>query len=263
MLPLFLSYTYLLICYTVHLADAAAGKTTFLLSGQSNMSGRGGVVNSTWDGYIPPESSTNPAILRLTANLTWERAAEPLHRDIDVAKVCGVGPGMAFANYLLRKDSNIGVVGLVPCAIGGTNISQWIRGGDLYKQMMKRAEAAVKGGGIIRGLLWYQGESDTLTLDDAKAYKSRLRRFFCDVRTDLHLPFLPIVQVALASKVGPYTNMVREAQLGMKLVNLSTVDAMGLSMQQPENLHLTTQSQVFLGKMLLSSFLQMCPQNHL
>ncbi|KAI3737163.1 hypothetical protein L2E82_27158 [Cichorium intybus] len=246
MLLLFLSYTYLLICYAVYLADAAAGKTIFLLSGQSNMSGRGGVVNSTWDGYIPPESSTNPAILRLTANLTWERAAEPLHRDIDVA-----------------KDSNIGVVGLVPCAIGGTNISQWIRGGDLYKQMMKRAEAAVKGGGIIRGLLWYQGESDTLTLDDAKAYKSRLRRFFCDVRTDLHLPFLPIVQVALASKVGPYTNMVREAQLGMKLVNLRTVDAMGLSMQQPENLHLTTKSQVSLGKMLVSSFLQMCLQNHL
>ncbi|XP_023746656.1 probable carbohydrate esterase At4g34215 isoform X1 [Lactuca sativa] len=262
--PLYLSYSYLLICYAgVHLASAAVGKNIFLLSGQSNMSGRGGVVNSTWDGYIPPESSPNPAILRLTANLTWEPAAEPIHRDIDIAKVCGVGPGMAFANYLLRKNPSIGVVGLVPCAIGGTNISEWVRGGYLYKQMMRRAAAAVAGGGTIRGLLWYQGESDTLTLEDAEAYKNRLRRFFFDVREDLRLPVLPIVQVALASESGPYTIVVREAQLEMKLANLKTVDAMGLSLQQPENLHLTTPSQVSLGKILTKSFLQVCHYHNL
>ncbi|XP_024973464.1 probable carbohydrate esterase At4g34215 [Cynara cardunculus var. scolymus] len=258
MFPLFLSYACLVISAVTRLTNAAAGKSIFLLAGQSNMSGRGGIVNLTWDGYIPPESSSNPAILRLTANLNWELAVEPLHRDIDVAKVCGVGPAMAFANSLLKKDSSIGVVGLVPCAIGGTNISQWVRGGDLYNQLIRRADAAVSGGGTIGGLLWYQGESDTLTLEDAEAYNSRLRRFFVNVRADLHLSLLPIIQVALASESGPYTDMVRKVQLGMKMVNLRTVDAMGLRVQEPERLHLTTPSQVSLGKMLTNAFLQLC-----
>ncbi|KAI3684672.1 hypothetical protein L6452_33897 [Arctium lappa] len=257
MLPLFLPYASLIISAVTHLTAAAAGKTIFLLAGQSNMSGRGGVMNLTWDGYIPPESSSNPAVLRLSANLKWELAGEPLHRDIDVAKVCGVGPGMAFANSLLRKDSSIGVVGLVPCAIGGTNISQWVRGGELYKQLVRRADAAVGGGGSIRGLLWYQGESDTLNVEDAEAYGSRLRRFFVNVRADLHLPLLPIIQVALASESGPYTEMVRKVQLRMKMMNLRTVDAMGLRVQEPERLHLTTPSQVSLGRMLTNAFLQL------
>lgn len=213
-------------------------------------------MNLTWDGIIPLESSSNPAIIRLTANLTWELAIEPIHRDIDVLKVCGMGPGMAFANSLLKKLPVVGVVGLVPCAIGGTNISEWVRGGVLYNQMMGRVRVAVKDGGIIRGLLWYQGESDTLTVTDARAYNSRLHRFFVDVRTDLHIPHLPIIQVALASISGPYTDMVRKAQLGMKLVNLMTVDAMGLSVQEPERLHLTTPAQVSLGNMLTNAFLR-------
>lgn len=188
---------YLLISATIYLTDAQANKSIFILAGQSNMSGRGGVVNLTWDGIIPLESSSNPAILRLTANLTWELAIEPIHRDIDVLKVCGMGPGMAFANSLLKKLPVVGVVGLVPCAIGGTNISEWVRGGVLYNQMMRRVRVAVKDGGIIRGLLWYQGESDTLTVKDARAYNSRLHRFFVDVRTDLHIPHLTIIQVNL------------------------------------------------------------------
>ncbi|KAK9073401.1 hypothetical protein SSX86_007725 [Deinandra increscens subsp. villosa] len=258
MLPLFISYTYLLLSTAVQIGNAAAGKINiFILAGQSNMSGRGGVVNLTWDGYIPPESSSNPSILRLTANLSWVPAAEPLHRDIDVAKVCGVGPGMSFANSLLRKDSRrFGVVGLVPCAIGGTNISEWVRGGDLYEQMMRRAKAAVHGGGVIQGLLWYQGESDTVSLEDAECYKNRLHRFFVDVRADLHLPLLPVIQVALASGSGSYIDIVREAQLGTKLENLRTVDAKGMSLQDPERLHLTTPAQVSLGKMLSKAFLQ-------
>ena len=62
--------------------------------------------------------------------------------------------------------------------------------------------------------------------------------------------------MALASISGPYTDMVRKAQLGMKLVNLMTVDAMGLSVQEPERLHLTTPAQVSLGKMLTNAFLR-------
>ncbi|KAI3758862.1 hypothetical protein L6452_06434 [Arctium lappa] len=238
-----------------HLANADADKTIFLLAGQSNMAGRGGVVDDKWDGYVPPQSYPNPDILRLSADLNWQLATEPLHRDIDYLRACGVGPGMAFANSLLRQDSSIGVVGLVPCAVGGTNISEWARGGPLYSQLIRRAAAALKGGGTIKGLLWYQGESDTVFRDDAELYKRRLERFFGHVRSDLLLPALPIIQVALASGAGPYVERVREAQLGTWLVNLRTVDAKGLGLE-PDGLHLTTPSQVTLGKMLAQAFPQ-------
>ncbi|KAL2512615.1 protein of unknown function (DUF303) [Abeliophyllum distichum] len=127
---------------------------------------------------------------------------EPLHRDIDVARTCGVGPGMAFANSVLEKDPSLGVIGLVPCAVGGTNISEWRRGSVLYNQLIRRANAALQGGGVIRALLWYQGESDTAIHKDAELYKRRLVKFFDDVRSDLMSPILPVIQVALASGKG-------------------------------------------------------------
>ncbi|KAH7854758.1 hypothetical protein Vadar_017470 [Vaccinium darrowii] len=102
---------------------------------------------------------------------------------------------MSFANAVLANGSSLGAVGLVPCAIGGTKISQWGRGSFLYDQLVRRASAAVQGGGKIRAVLWYQGESDTVNKEDAELYKGRLERFFLDLRSDLQLPSIPIIQV--------------------------------------------------------------------
>ncbi|XP_030540093.1 probable carbohydrate esterase At4g34215 [Rhodamnia argentea] len=237
-------------------------KSIFLLAGQSNMAGRGGVVNgtstgwiATWDGIVPPECGPNPSILRLTANLTWVKAREPLHADIDTNKTNGIGPGMAFANTILGQDRSLGSVGLVPCAVGGTRISEWERGSFLYDQLMRRARARTSDGGTIRALLWYQGESDTVAESDAALYKRRLEKFFSDVRADLQSPELPILQVAIASGQGPFTETVRKAQLGLDLPNVQTVDAKGLPLE-PDQLHLTTPAQVQLGRMLAGAFLR-------
>ncbi|KAL3734874.1 hypothetical protein ACJRO7_024105 [Eucalyptus globulus] len=237
-------------------------KSIFLLGGQSNMAGRGGVVNDTstgridkWDGVVPPECSRNPSILQLAANLTWVEAREPLHADIDVNKTNGIGPGMAFANTVLGRDRSLGLVGLVPCAIGGTRISEWERGTFLYDQLMRRARAGTNDGGTIKAFLWYQGESDTVEESDAVQYKGRLEKFFTDVRTDLQSPELPIFQVAIASGQGPFTDTVRKVQLGLDLPNVRTVDAKGLPLG-PDRLHLTTPAQVRLGQMLADAFLQ-------
>ncbi|CAN0922369.1 Probable carbohydrate esterase At4g34215 [Linum grandiflorum] len=224
----------------------------FILAGQSNMAGRGGVINNTatgkmeWDRIVPAQCQPNPSILRLSKDLIWVTGQEPLHADIDFTKTNGVGPGMAFANALVTQDPTVGVLGLVPCAIGGTNINQWEKDGELYGELMKRSEAAVAiGGGKIRALLWYQGESDTNSREDADQYKGRLETLFYHVRQDLQLPSLPIIQVALASSEGPFKETVRNAQLGISLPNLVTVDADGLPIG-PDGLHLTTASQVQL-----------------
>lgn len=179
-------------------------KNIFILAGQSNMAGRGGLVNDDvtrtqiWDGVVPSACSPNPSVLRLDAKLGWVQAHEPLHADIDVASVDGVGPGMAFANGLLADDPSLGPIGLVPCAIGGTNITQWGKGSLLYRHMVRRARASVAdGGGAIRALLWYQGESDTIVKQDAESYGQRLEKLFQDIRLDLMSPMLPIIQVRI------------------------------------------------------------------
>ncbi|KAF7847841.1 hypothetical protein BT93_L2525 [Corymbia citriodora subsp. variegata] len=188
-------------------------KHIFILSGQSNMAGRGGVTrHHGWDRVVPPECRPDPSILRLSADLRWEEACAPLHRDIDTRKTCGVGPGMAFANALRerRGGGDAGaVVGLVPCAVGGTAIREWERGGHLYESMVKRARESVKdgggggGGGEIKALLWYQGESDASTQHDAEAYGGKMEALIKNVRDDLGLPSLPVIQVRFSLSVVP------------------------------------------------------------
>ncbi|OMO78830.1 hypothetical protein CCACVL1_14060 [Corchorus capsularis] len=219
------------------------------------MAGRGGVADAKWDGRVPAECHPNPSILRLTANLTWEEARDPLHADIDDSRICGVGPGMAFANEVRTHGSGIGVVGLVPCAVGGTSINQWARGSGLYNQLVRRGTESVKNGGAIRAILWYQGESDTSSKQDAETYKGKLEKLIQDLRSDLNLPSLPFIQVALASGEGEYVETVRKAQLEMKkLPNVKCVDAKGLPLKA-DNLHLTTASEVKVGLMLAHAFL--------
>ncbi|KAF8020156.1 hypothetical protein BT93_G0764 [Corymbia citriodora subsp. variegata] len=241
-------------------------KHIFILSGQSNMAGRGGVTrHHGWDRVVPPECRPDPSILRLSADLRWEEACEPLHRDIDTRKTCGVGPGMAFANALRerRGGGDAGaVVGLVPCAVGGTAIREWERGGHLYESMVKRARESVKdgggggggGGGEIKALLWYQGESDASTQHDAEAYGGKMEALIKNVRDDLGLPSLPVIQVAITSG-DRYMDIVRRAQLGIKVPNVVCIDAKGLPLKD-DHLHLTTHAQVRLGQMLADAYLQ-------
>ncbi|XP_050212273.1 probable carbohydrate esterase At4g34215 [Mercurialis annua] len=246
-------------------------KQIFILSGQSNMSGRGGVNRHRhqhqkhWDGIIPQECKSQPDILRLTANLEWVTAHEPLHADIDDKKVCGVGPGMSFANAVRDHGGGGGVIGLVPCAVGGTAIKEWARGEKLYENMVTRAKESVKDGcggggggggrGEIKCLLWYQGESDTFNEHDADVYQENMEKFVANVREDLDLPSLPIIQVAITSGDEKYLEKVREAQLKMNISNVVCVDAKGLQLKE-DNLHLTTHSQVKLGQMLAEAYLK-------
>ncbi|KAK1317988.1 putative carbohydrate esterase [Acorus calamus] len=230
----------------------------FILSGQSNMSGRGGVARRIWDGVVPPEALPNPSILRFNAESQWEEAREPIHADIDAAKTCGIGPGMPFANAVLGSSSSSGrSVGLVPCAVGGTAILEWGRGSHLYEQMVRRAKESVASspGGVIRAVLWYQGESDTDSERDADSYKRRLEKFIANVRADLGFPSLPFIQVAIASGLNElYIKKVREVQKEVKLPNVACVDAQGLPLND-DHLHLTTAAQVRLGKMLSEAYL--------
>jgi hypothetical protein len=66
-----------------------------------------------------------------------------------------------------------------------------------------------------------------------------------------------MLQVALASGVGNFTETVRQAQISIptKLSNVRVVDAKGLPLNS-DKLHLTTPAQVQLGKKLADAFLR-------
>ncbi|KAJ0986755.1 hypothetical protein J5N97_005111 [Dioscorea zingiberensis] len=229
-------------------------KWLFILSGQSNMAGRGGVHHRHWNAVVPQECQPCSSILRFSAVSSWEEACDPLHFDIDVTKTCGVGPGMPFATALLPRLPPGSTIGLVPCAVGGTAIREWERGSKLYNDMVRRAKE-VTGDGEIKAVLWYQGESDTTSDQSARSYRHNLERFIGDVRDDLQLPSLPFIQVALASGDKKHIEQVREAQLELDLPNVVCVDAKGLPLNE-DHLHLNTEAQVKLGNMLAEAYIK-------
>ncbi|XP_051178447.1 probable carbohydrate esterase At4g34215 [Lolium perenne] len=232
----------------------------FILAGQSNMGGRGGAtVGGRWDGYVPPQCAPSPRTLRLSPALQWEEAREPLHAGVDVGNVLGVGPGMPFAHAVLRsaRVPKGSVVGLVPCAQGGTPIANWSRGTDLYDRMVTRARAAVAGTGgrgRLAAMLWFQGETDTIRREDALAYAGRMEAMVRDVRRDLAMPDLLVIQVGIATGQGKFVDLVRKAQRAVRVPNLRYVDAKGLPIAN-DYTHLTTQAQVRLGAMLAEAYL--------
>ncbi|KAM0941770.1 putative feruloyl esterase [Dioscorea sansibarensis] len=228
-------------------------KWIFILSGQSNMSGRGGVHSGHWNHAVPSECHPCTSILRFTASSSWQEARDPLHFDIDVTKTCGVGPGMPFATTLLPRLPLGSTIGLVPCAVGGTAIREWERGKKLYNEMVRRSKEA-GGDGEIKAVLWYQGESDTSSEHAACSYKLNLERFIGDVRDDLQLPSLPFIQVALASGDKQHIEQVRKAQLEIDMPNVVCVDAKGLPLKE-DHLHLSTEAQVKLGNMLAEAYI--------
>ncbi|CAN6272387.1 unnamed protein product [Urochloa humidicola] len=235
----------------------------FILAGQSNMSGRGGTTNVSWDGVVPPECAPSPRILRLSPALRWEEAREPLHAGIDVGTVFGIGPGMPFAHALLATNGKVGAtaaVGLVPCAQGGTPIANWSLGTELYERMVTRARAATagyNGGGELAAMLWYQGEADAMSREDAEHYRGRMEALVRDVRCDLGRPNLLVIQVGIATAQhhGKFLSLVRDAQRAVTLPNVKYVDAMGLPVGS-DRTHLTTKGQIQLGNMLAKSYIE-------
>jgi hypothetical protein len=159
-------------------------KKIFLLMGQSNMAGRGFVVDV--------EAIEDPRISVLRFDI-FRQASDPLFLDKWSA---GVGPGMSFAQAVLAQREDI-EIGLVPCAVGGSSLARWAVGGFLYERALLMARHSRNFGGIS-GILWHQGESDAGSQATADTYADRLVTMLAAARRDLDVPDVPIVLGELA-----------------------------------------------------------------
>ncbi len=174
----------------------------FLLMGQSNMKGRG---------VMPKEPLADPRIIMMHLKTdSWFLARHPLHligdpRDFSGADNAGVGPGISFAQTLAAAQPKTRVA-LIPCAMGGSNITQWRKGRMLYDETVRRAKLALSQGPKdktrIAGALWLQGESDT-TPSKIRAYPDSLGKLIDNLRADLAIGDLPFIACTIGEKKSP------------------------------------------------------------
>lgn len=179
----------------------------FLLMGQSNMAGRGHLSE------VPDLS--HPDILMFRDG-RWIAAKEPLHTDKPA--VAGAGLGMGFAVELLHCRA-MRPVGLVPCAVGGTPLSRWMPGGDLYANAVSQARQALAGG-VLKGVLWHQGETDSGNTDDANRYGQRLESMISRLRLDLEAEAVPVITGELGQFLEHYSTPLLHKVINRQLGEL-------------------------------------------
>lgn len=158
----------------------------FLLVGQSNMAGRGKVE--------PQDKKPHARVLMLNKAGKWVPAVDPIHFDKSVA---GVGLGRTFGIEVANANPDI-VVGLIPCAKGGSPISSWEVGGyhpqtksHPFDESIKRARIALKSG-TLKGILWHQGESDSKD-GPAQIHEAKLHELIARFRKTLDAESAPFI----------------------------------------------------------------------
>ncbi|MDZ4709879.1 MAG: sialate O-acetylesterase [Saprospiraceae bacterium] len=158
----------------------------FVLAGQSNMAGRGAVENE--------DTITHPDILILDSLDHWAIAKEPLHYYEPMRR--GLDCGMAFARELLRLNQDSIRIGLVPCAVGGSSVEQWLydsthRDVQLFSNFIQKLDLA-KSKGPIKGILWHQGESN-LNSGSMEDYSLKLDSLFLRMSAAADESDMPVI----------------------------------------------------------------------
>lgn len=230
------------------------------IAGQSNASGTGAGIAED-EPELGVHLFGNDEVWKLATH-PLEDATGSLHPITMTGIYHGHSPWLAFAKTLKHK---LGYpIGLIPAALGGSPLQRWnpeqAGEADLYDNMM---DMIAKAGGRVRGLVWYQGESDC-NPEDVATYARRFRAFAEHLRRDLGDPDLPILTAQInrfttpslslspSGKCTPEADrlwsMMREVQrrLALDLPQVSIIPTLDLALS--DNIHNAAASQVTLGQ---------------
>lgn len=250
----------------------------WLLGGQSNMEGVGARrEQDIWYDENPVE-----AIRACYMDDCWSAARTPLHnlwkskdeglrrkflsRGYDPATLtddaCGVGPGLFIAKYMYEHT---GVPqGLIPCAFGGTTMADWSPDNHTetsqYYPLLRRFAVC---GSNVRGMFWYQGESNTGWVSSAHLIEM-MQEFVFSLRRDLRLPTMPFVQMQIAmchawdmtqaDNVAAWHKARRiQAEMGEHIPYFATVSTANAYFE--DLIHIDADSQEAVGR---EAAMQMC-----
>jgi plastocyanin len=206
-----------------------------VLAGQSNMAG-----NNVKDAPAAPED-----------NRVWvfEGGWRPI-ASLEKAGSSRVidGPGLPFARKLVRSGTARSV-GLIPCAVGGTSIKEWLPDDAVYQECVRRIRSA---GLPIAGVLFYQGENDTLhnlgpkwPTTWAEKFETMVGAFRADVG-DARLPIV-FAQLATTTRDGLWHwQTIKDQQASVAISGVSMVKTDDLPLR--DGLHLTDEAAAIVGE---------------
>ena len=225
----------------------------FIMAGQSNMAGRGTVE--------PEDTVPDKRILSINKDGQVIIAKEPLH--FYEPERTGLDCGLSFARTLITKIPNNVSILIIPTAVGGSSIRQWLgdsvfRNVKLFSNFVEKV-AIAKQNGVIKGILWHQGESDANEMN-IPLHKQRLHSLFSKFRAVIGNNDLPVLLGELGSFSGNRDNF--------DLINKSfheyaaedkngIVISTGDLKDKGDHLHFNSESQRAMGKRFAEAYLKM------
>jgi hypothetical protein len=223
----------------------------FIMAGQSNIAGRGIVE--------PKDTISNRRILSVNKAGQIILAKEPLH--FYEPNLTGLDCGLSFAKTIIKKIPDSISILMIPVAIGGSSISQWL-GDSLYRNVklfsnFKEKVELAKRNGIIKGILWHQGESDANERNIPK-YEERLNTLFSKFRATIGNNSLPV----LMGELGSYSAKKKEWALinssihsySMKDKNTAVISTSDLK-HKGDSVHFNSIGQRIMGKRFAEAYL--------
>jgi sialate O-acetylesterase len=248
----------------------------WVLAGQSNMEGCG---------ELNEAEKPHPSIFCFDTSMKWRVAKDPLHdllasvAPIDQAlrwnstpeairkegvesykrywkqrhKNIGAGLGISFAKEILKHTKR--PIGLIACAHGGTSMDLWSPEKkseglkSLYGAMLERIKLA---GGNLKGVLWYQGESDTFP-GGSQMFEEKMTKWVAAVRRDTGMANLPVITVQIGCVADAKRNPTEweairriQSEMPKKIKHFEVVNAIDLDLV--DSIHIDAAGLKRLGK---------------
>lgn len=229
------------------LQSASPEITAFLMIGQSNMAGRGE--------FADVEPIQNP-LCHMLRNGRWQKMSEPVNPDRPIFEGkyhSGVSLAASFADAW-ANDTGC-KVGLIPCADGGTNISQWQPGEVLYDHAVAQTGFALRSS-ALGGILWHQGESDCHP-DRFPLYRDRFIHMMTTLRRELNAEHLPLLIGELSVDIGyggyPAKMNALFREMAAELPCCAVVSSADLPLK-PDNLHFNAHACREFGRRYFAAY---------
>lgn len=227
----------------------------FIMAGQSNMAGRGFVE--------PQDTVTNKRIITINKANEWVYAKEPLH--FYEPSMTGLDSGLSFAKELLKYIPKNVTVAILPCAVGGSSIEQWLndeshRGVKLLSNMGSKIALAQKVGNL-KAVLWHQGESNA-NEKSIPSYGAKLKQLTDDFRQMAGNDNLPILMGQLGHYAIPAEKQKRWDRLNNVIEDYTLKDPDSYLIltdsleHRGDHLHFNSSSQRELGKRFAHKYVE-------
>ena len=232
----------------------------YLAFGQSNMEGQGSIESQ--DKTVDPRFQMLSTIDNFRGRKlgTWNDAIPPLANNHG-----GLGPTDYFGRTLVEKLDPQIKVGVVVVAIAGCSIvafdspldqgymstqAGWFKdivndyGGDPYQRLVDMAKKA-KEDGVIKGIIFHQGETDEGDSDWPNKVKKVYDRLVKDIGLDENIPFFAGEVPYEGSSKGTNNNI---RKLPQQSKNFYIVSAEGLNDLDMMRIHFSSQGYRDFGK---------------